>query len=1184
MQRRLRIFALGFGLVVLITSQSATASEDFSFNPGAFEQPTSQENARGAGPIRGDGVVVATGNKIEAEQDFAVDEEMGLYLRRTYNHHWSGIGLFGKHWLSNFDYSLSFSSGVAWAQRPDGRRIKFYFDSTTSRWNEDKTQPIAYIVRNGDNSYTLYNEERGSETYSADGYILQRRNEQGLAWTFTYSGTYLQRVTHTSGRSVQFTWANGQVVQVTDPAGNIYQYTYTPDIFGAGRGRLATTVLPGAPTTTITYYFEDARYPGGLTGKSFNGVRYSTFAYDDQARAIKSEHAGGVDRYTFSYVVESTQSTSLPPPSPAPGGYLNQDESGGCVYRSGTKICYQAASIGAASPLYSMASVVFAAVATTTTTTQLPTRVRVTETNPLGRQTIYVLENNRLVSVESGTKYGERTYDANGYVNLVHDFESGISDYDYDAHGHLLKKVEAVGSSAERTTTYVWDEANNRLLKETLLGQRETIYAYTANGRLETLTEKNLSARGIANQSRQTTYQYTYQAGNLLATKVVDGPVAGSVDAITYTYGTTGLLDRVSNGAGHVTTYTNYNGLGQAGRTTGPNGDVTEYTYDARGRITAEKPIVNGVAQTTTNTYNGAGQLASVKTPDGRQQNFVYDAALRLLEQYEREAAGTYARQLTTYNAMSLPTKVEVQRSTYPYNTRIIGNIDGVTGDAGSGFSVYGWACSTGQDAPVDVHFYAGGAAGTGTGVTAATANRPSEAAVAAACEGQGATYRFQIPLTDAIRDVHGGKLIYIHGISPSGSSNLLISSSGIHSIPRLPPNVAPAGLSAPAQVTNGSYSVTWSATARATAYRLEESVNGAAWATVYTNAANSAAISGKTAGAYRYRVAACNESGCGPVSGEVSVVEIDPPAAAPVLTAPSVNATGSYTVTWNAVSGATSYRLEESANGGAWVQVHDAAATSLALSSKSTAIPYAYRGRACNAAGCSAYSGAASVQQIIYGADYVSQSAPTLMAAGQYYNVSVQMRNTGNTTWTNADAYRLGSLNPGDNTTWGTNRIPLTTAVAPGSIATFTYAVRAPSTAGAYNFQWRMVRDGYTWFGASTPNVGVAVASGSISAGPNPCSLYIGQTACTTRITWSSTRGDAQVWATNIDNSGPQLFASGQSGGQYASWITQTGTRFHLKSGGVTLATVDVYAYQTNQYPPEPDPPPCPTKYCQEP
>jgi YD repeat-containing protein len=810
--------------------------------------------------------------------------------------------------------------------------------------------------------------------------------------------------------------------------------------------------------------------------------------------------------------------------------------------------------------------------------------LRVTETNPLGRQTVYLFENNRLVSIQSGTKYGERTYDANGYLDLAHDFEDGLTDYDYDAHGHLIRKLEAAGTTAARTFTYGWDESKNRLLRETLAGQRETTYTYTTNGRVAAVTEKNLSANGAASQARQTTYSYTYQANGLLATKIVDGPVAGSTDAITYTYGTDGFLANARNGAGHVLTYATYNGLGQVGKVTGPNGDVSEFTYDTRARLTAAKAIVTGVAQVTTYAYNGHGLPDAVQTPDGRKRYFVYDAAMRAIEGYEREVNGTYAREITTYNAMSLPTQVEIQRSTYPYNTRVIGNIDGVTSNGAGGYNIGGWACSTGQDTPIDVHFYAGGAAGTGTFVSGYLANQPSEAAVKTACAAQGGAYRFNIPLSDTVRNQHGGKLIYIHGISPAGNGNLLIDGSGTYSIPRLPPNVAPAGLSAPSQSTTGSYNVTWLATARATTYRLEESANGGAWTLIHNAAATSKAISGKTAGTYRYRVTACNEAGCGPVSGEVSVVEIDPPTAAPSLSAPAVNTTGSYTVSWNAVSTATSYRLEESADGGAWTELQNAASLSRAFSSKSTAIPYSYRARACNAAGCSGYSAGVTVQQIIYGAAYVGQSVPTLVAAGRSFAVTIQMRNTGNTTWTRAEAYRLGSQNPRDNTTWGAGRIDVPANVPPGGTGTFTFNAVAPSSAGTYNFQWQMVRDGVSWFGAATPNVVVTVASGSISASPNPCGLYIGETACASRITWSSTRSDAQVWVTNLDNSGPQLFASGQSGGQYATWISQGGFRFHLKSAGVTLTTVDVSAYQTNQQRPEPEPPPCPTKYCQEP
>ncbi|MGE8249191.1 MAG: RHS repeat domain-containing protein, partial [Stenotrophomonas bentonitica] len=179
--------------------------------------------------VSGNPVVLYTGNKVEPELDFASQGEMGLYLQRTYNHHWSAVGIFGQHWLSNFDYSLAFSDerNLAWSQRPDGRRIKFLRDLSSGHWFEDKAQPVAYIKQNGDGSFTLHNEQRGTESYNAEGFITQQRDEQGVAWTYSYNNRYLQRVTHSSGRQINFSWSNGQLVRVTDPAGNAYQYTYT---------------------------------------------------------------------------------------------------------------------------------------------------------------------------------------------------------------------------------------------------------------------------------------------------------------------------------------------------------------------------------------------------------------------------------------------------------------------------------------------------------------------------------------------------------------------------------------------------------------------------------------------------------------------------------------------------------------------------------------------------------------------------------------------------------------------------------------------------------------------------------------------------------------------------------------------------------------------------------------------
>jgi hypothetical protein len=65
--------------------------------------------------------------------------------------------------------------------------------------------------------------------------------------------------------------------------------------------------------------------------------------------------------------------------------------------------------------------------------------------------------------------------------------------------------------------------------------------------------------------------------------------------------------------------------------------------------------------------------------------------------------------------------------------------------------------------------------------------------------------------------------------------------------------------------------------------------------------------------------------------------------------------------VSWTAVAAATSYRLEESINGGGWSTIVDSASTSLSFSGRSNAT-YGYRVSGCNVAGCGPVSVVQSV------------------------------------------------------------------------------------------------------------------------------------------------------------------------------------------------------------------------------
>jgi uncharacterized membrane protein len=112
--------------------------------------------------------------------------------------------------------------------------------------------------------------------------------------------------------------------------------------------------------------------------------------------------------------------------------------------------------------------------------------------------------------------------------------------------------------------------------------------------------------------------------------------------------------------------------------------------------------------------------------------------------------------------------------------------------------------------------------------------------------------------------------------------------------------------------------------------------------------------------------------------------------------------------------------------------------------------------------------------------ARFISQSVPAELKAGETKLVSITMKNSGSTIWNRENDYKLGALNPPNNTVWTINPwIYLgagTSQVFPGGIEQFTFTITAPSTLGAYNFQWRMLQKNSEWFGDFTPNVAIQV------------------------------------------------------------------------------------------------------------
>ncbi|MDP1956269.1 MAG: LamG-like jellyroll fold domain-containing protein [Polaromonas sp.] len=94
----------------------------------------------------------------------------------------------------------------------------------------------------------------------------------------------------------------------------------------------------------------------------------------------------------------------------------------------------------------------------------------------------------------------------------------------------------------------------------------------------------------------------------------------------------TGDLQSITNAAGHITSFNQYDQAGRVRQMTDAKGVVTDTTYTPRGWIastTVTPP--GGVARTTTYTYDNAGQLTGVTLPDAASLSYSYDAAHRLV-------------------------------------------------------------------------------------------------------------------------------------------------------------------------------------------------------------------------------------------------------------------------------------------------------------------------------------------------------------------------------------------------------------------------------------------------------------------------------------------------------------------------------------------------------------------------
>jgi YD repeat-containing protein len=184
------------------------------------------------------------------------------------------------------------------------------------------------------------------------------------------------------------------------------------------------TYSQGGKQWSRQYLYEDAAYPAALTGiTDERGVRYATWHYDAQGRAISSEHANGAEKVTLTY---------------------NDDGSTTVTNALGHAVTY---------------------------------RYQVIQ----GIKHITSIEGEPAAGCPaSNSSY---TYNTIGQVATRTDALGHITAYTYDTLGRETQRVEAQGTPQARTTTTTWHGTS--FLPETVTtADRVTTYTYDTQNRL----------------------------------------------------------------------------------------------------------------------------------------------------------------------------------------------------------------------------------------------------------------------------------------------------------------------------------------------------------------------------------------------------------------------------------------------------------------------------------------------------------------------------------------------------------------------------------------------------------------------------------------------------------------------------------------------------------------------------
>lgn len=560
----------------------------------------------------GNPINAAIGNKYQREPDFEVTAL--LAFTRHYNSHPLANGSsLGAHWTHTFTRSIYYvaSTGRVVIFRPDGGSIRFHLDS--GQWLPD-ADVLATLSRHEDGQGQLTGwtyKKRGAEEveeFDALGRLVQITRSDGTFASLVYNNGVVEnnandlrltRVEAQDGRAIVFQYgSSGSLDKVFTPEGSEYLYAYD------STGRLSSVTKPGG--SQRTYHYSEYAYTSGvaltyaLTGiTDESGQRFAVYKYASDGRAVSTEHAGGVDKFSVQY---------------------NSDGSALITQPLGAE---QRRTFEIVLGVNKATSMVEQCVGCPTTTASYD-------------------------------------FDSVGRLESMIDPRGNSTENSYGSNGFIAQRIEASNDTAgrKRTTQTDWHATLDMPIERRtydaangLVAKQNWIY----NARGQVLSGTLTSPATAATRTISTTYceQADVTAGTcprVGLVKSIDGARTDVTDQTSFTYRASnhagcasspsaclyrkGDLWKVTNALGHVIETLSYDGAGRPTQVKDANGVITEMTYHPRGWLTSRtiKGATSGEDRITLIDYWSTGLVKRVTQADGSYTQYTYDAAHRLTD------------------------------------------------------------------------------------------------------------------------------------------------------------------------------------------------------------------------------------------------------------------------------------------------------------------------------------------------------------------------------------------------------------------------------------------------------------------------------------------------------------------------------------------------------------------------